>query len=177
MQQTHNETEELKYGYELTLSLARPGDPFSEEDRLSLEQAVAEYNQRSSSMANPKTISSLSVWDSYIRLRLYSTVALATPGRGLRTLTTILVNRQDQRFGKRVTAGGQLFRVMKIDNIKAQAAGESAPIAPALISDVALIKALIDCHEERIDGSSESRRKRAAMTEIKKIALEAGILS
>ena len=34
----------LKYGYEMTLSLARPGTPFSQEDRQFLEQAIAEYN-------------------------------------------------------------------------------------------------------------------------------------
>ena len=37
----------LKYGYEMTLSLARPGTPFSQEDRQFLEQAIAEYNGKS----------------------------------------------------------------------------------------------------------------------------------
>ena len=44
----------LKYGYEMTLSLARPGTPFSQEDRQFLEQAIAEYNGKSVYMANPK---------------------------------------------------------------------------------------------------------------------------
>lgn len=163
----------LKYSYEMTLSLARPGTPFSKEDRQTLEKAIAEYNEKSIYMANPKQIHLLEVADSYISVRLFSTQVLTTPGRGLRMLTTILLNEPTSRFANRVTAGGQLFRVI---NIK-QPTCENALMNPALISDVVFLKAIVDYIMEKKDGSTACQKKKAAMEEMKKLAVEAGIIS
>lgn len=159
----------LKYNYELTLSMAKPGNPFTEEDRKALERAIADYNQRSVYMANPKQIHLLDVAESYINIRLFSQAALGIPGRGLRTLTTILLNDPLSRFADRVTPGGQLFRVI---NVK-QPACESALINPALISDADFVKAIIDYIIDR----STCPKKEAALAEMKKLAVEAGIIS
>ena len=163
----------LKYGYEMTLSLARPGTPFSQEDRQFLEQAIAEYNGKSVYMANPKQINLLEVADSYIKIRLCSTQALTTPGRGLRTLTTILLNDSTSRFADRVTPGGQLFRVININ----QPTCRDASIDPARISDIDFVKAVLDYIAEKKDGSSACQKKRAAMEEMKKLAVETCIIS
>lgn len=164
---------DLKYSYEMTLSLAKPGTPFSEEDRRALENAITEYNDKSIYMANPKQIQLLEIADSYINIKLFSTQVLSTPGRGLRTLTTILLNSLSSHFTDRVTPGGQLFRVISIK----KPAYESTMINPALISDFDFLRAIIDYIEKKKDGSTACQKKKAAMGEMKKLAVEAGIIS
>lgn len=171
MEKTSTVPPSLKYSYEMTLSLARPGTPFSKEDRQSLDKAIAEYNERSIYMSNPKQISLLEVADSYINIRLFSTQILTTPGRGLRTLTTILLNDPTSCFAARVTPGGQLFRVI---SIKKQAR-ESSLMNPALISDVDFLKAIIDYIMGKKDGSTACQKKKAAMEKMKELAVESGI--
>lgn len=163
---------QFAYIYEMTLSLARPGAAFSDEDRLALEDSVAAYNDKSIYMANPKRIQLLEVGDSHINLKLFSTQALTTPGRGLRTLTALLLKDASSCFKSRVTPGGQLFRVVSVR----QPDGEGASPQPASISDADFLKALIDYALERKDGSAAAQKKKAAMGEMKRLALEAGIL-
>lgn len=163
----------LKYAYEMTLSLARPGAPLSEEDCLALEQGIAAYNAKSIYMANPKHIRLLETSDSYIRIELSSTQALNTPGRGLRTLTTILMNDSSSRFAERVTAGGQLFRVVDIK----QPPRENTEIDPASVSDIDFLKAILDYIMERKDSSTAAQKKRAAIEEMKRLAVESGIIA
>lgn len=162
---------ELRYSYEMMLSLARPGTPFSNEDRQSLEKAVAEYNQKSIYMANPKQIHLLEVTESYINIRLLSTQALTAPGRGMRTLTTILLNDPTSRFADRVTPGGQLFRVISIK----KPACEGSLTNPAFVSDVDFLKAIIDYIMGKKDGSTACQKKKAAMEKMKELAVESGI--
>jgi len=173
MENTNTVQADLKYSYEMALSLARPGTPFSDEDRQALKQGIACYNEKSVYMANPKQIQLLEIADSYIHIRLLSTQILTTPGRGLRTLTTILLNDFRSRFADRVTPGGQLFRVISVK----QPTGGSALMNPALISDVDFVKAIIDYLVERKDGSAACQKKKAAVKEMKKLAVEAGIIS
>ncbi len=163
----------LKYQYAMSLSLARPGSPFSRKDRLSLEKAIAIYNEKSAYMANPKQIDLLEVTDYYINIRLFSTQPLATPGRGLRALTTILLSEPASRFADRVTPGGQLFRVISVK----QPEIENASMDPALISDADFLKAMIDYITARKDGSAACQKRKAAVEEMKKLAVEAGIIS
>lgn len=162
----------LKYSYDMTLSLARPGTPFSNKDRQALKQGIAGYNEKSVYMANPKLIQLLEIADSYIHIKLFSTQILTTPGRGLRTLTTILLNDPQSRFADRVTPGGQLFRVISVKQPT-----ESTLINPALIPDADFFKAIFDYIMEKKDGSTACQRKKAAMEEMKKLAVEAGIIS
>lgn len=165
---------DLRYSYEMTLSLARPGAPFSTEDKQAIEQGIACYNEKTIYMANPKRIQLLEISDSYIRIELFSTQILTTPGRGLRTLTTILLNNPQSCFADRVTPGGQLFRVVSIK----QPTGGSTLLNPALISDVDFLKAIIDyIFVEKKTGLTVSQKKKAAMEEMKKLAVETGIIS
>lgn len=173
MQDMEPETAGLNYVYHMKLSLARPGPPLSEEDRLALEKGAAEYNSRAIYMANPKNIQLLEISDNYIRIKLYSTLVLTTPGRGLRTFTALLLNEPSSRFADRVTPGGQLFRVIDVK----QPAHEGTLADPALVSDADLVKALIDYMTEKKDGSASCQKKRAAVEEIKRLAAQAGIIA
>lgn len=158
---------QMNYCYEMTLSMVSPGDPFGEEERKALAEAVEIYNARSVYMGNPKMIELVEMTESCISIKMFSTQALSTPGRGLRLLTTLLL---ETCFKKRVTPSGQLFRVIAIKK-PAEAAAQN----PAAISDMELIKALLDYYAEKKDSSSAAKKKRAAMEEIKRIAVEAGM--
>lgn len=158
------------YHYDLTLSLALPGPDFSGEDRRTLEEGIGAYNERSIYMNNPKHIALLEMGKNHIKLRLSSTQMLTTPGRGLRALTAILVKTPS--FQDRVTPGGQLFRVIDVE--RPDDCG-GAPEA-AEISDAELVKALVDYLLERKDGSAASRKKKAAVEEMKRLAADAAMI-
>lgn len=158
----------MDYCYEMTLSMVSPGDPFGEEERTALVEAIETYNARSVYMGNPKMLELVEMTQSCIDVKMFSTQALSTPGRGLRLLTTLLL---ETCFKKRVTPSGQLFRVIALKK-----PAEAAMQNPADISDLELIKALLDYYAEKKDSSSAAKRKRAAMEEIKRIAAEAGML-
>lgn len=166
-------TNHFQYRYLLTLALALPGPDFSEEDRRGLEGAVADYNSKTLQMNNPKKIEMQEIGKNYIKLVLSSTQALATPGKGLRSLTTSLIRDPSSCFKDRVTPGGQLFRVIAAERLDAS---ENNVIDPATISDGDLVKALVDYLTERRDGSSASRNKRAAVEMMKKLAVDASMI-
>lgn len=162
---------QMNYCYEMTLSMVSPGDPFGEEEQTTLAQAVETYNARSVYMGNPKAIELEEMTESCISLKLFSTQALSTPGRGLRLLTTLLLESPSSCFKKRVTPSGQLFRVIAIKKPTEEAAQN-----PAAISDMELIKALLDYYDAKKDSSSAAKKKRAAMEEIKRIAVSVGMV-
>jgi hypothetical protein len=166
--------EDLKYTYDLTLSLAKPGSTLTEKAISSeLEKGVEEYNRRSLFMANPKKIELRKIADDYVELRLRSTNALATPGRGIRALTTILLQSSDY-FKYCVTPGGQLFRVISISQPQPS---ERSLVDPAHVSDQEFLKALIDYFwEERSMPGASRKEKRSAIDEMKKLAAEVGII-
>lgn len=159
----------FKYTYEMTLSLARLGEAFSDEDRTILEQGIAAYNERSTYMSNPKRLLLEEVGTNYIKVKLFSSQALATPGRGLRTLTSILLQAPSHCFRNRVTPGGQLFRVLDVQ----QPVSETA-IDPTSVSDLELVIAMMRCLFDKRDGPTVSQKK--AIEEMKKMAVEVGIL-
>ena len=150
------------YHYDLTLSLALPGPEFSAEDRRTLENGINSYNERSIYMNNPKHISLLEMGKNHIKIRLSSTQMLTTPGRGLRALTAILVKTPS--FEGRVTPGGQLFRVLHAER------PDDRGGAPELV------KALVDYLLERKDGSAASRKKKAAVEAMKRLAIDAAMI-
>lgn len=160
------------YEYEMTLSLARPGSAFTEEDRRTLEEGIAAYNEKSIYMANPKKLELLEMGNNYINLKLSSTQLLATPGRGLRTLTAILLENPSPCFRDRVTPGGQLFRVISIN----QPTVQQVEVNPSSISDADFLAALIHYVVDKKEGSTAGQLKRAALTEMKKLAVEARII-
>ena len=149
------------YHYDLTLSLALPGPEFSAEDRRTLENGINSY---------PKHISLLEMGKNHIKIRLSSTQMLTTPGRGLRALTAILVKTPS--FEGRVTPGGQLFRVLHAERPDDRGGAPEA----AAISDAELVKALVDYLLERKDGSAASRKKKAAVEAMKRLAIDAAMI-
>ena len=89
-------------------------------------------------------------------------------------LTTILINGSS-RFKDRVTPGGQLFRVV---GIQWPAREENTLMDPELISDADFLKALIDyIIVEKKDKSTSVQRKKDAVQEMKKLAVDARIIS
>ena len=158
------------YHYDLTLSLALQGPEFSAEDRRTLENGINSYNERSIYMNNPKHISLLEMGKNHIKIRLSSTQMLTTPGRGLRALTAILVKTPS--FEGRVTPGGQLFRVLHAERPDDRGGAPEA----AAISDAELVKALVDYLLERKDGSAASRKKKAAVEAMKRLAIDAAMI-
>ena len=143
------------YHYDLTLSLALPGPEFSAEDRRTLENGINSYNERSIYMNNPKHISLLEMGKNHIKIRLSSTQMLTTPS-----------------FEGRVTPGGQLFRVLHAERPDDRGGAPEA----AAISDAELVKALVDYLLERKDGSAASRKKKAAVEAMKRLAIDAAMI-
>ncbi len=166
-------TNHFQHRYLLTLALALPGPDFSEEDRRGLETGIADYNSKTLQMNNPKTIEIQEIGKNYIKLVLSSTQVLTTPGRGLRALTTSLIKDPSSCFKDRVTPGGQLFRVVAAEQLDAC---DNDLMNPASISDGDLVKALVDYFSERKDGSAISRKKKIAVEEMKKLAVEASMI-
>lgn len=159
----------LPYCYQMTLATYSPGIlPFSEEDRQILESAIETHNAESIFMNNPKHIQLLDLTDTCIYIKLTSAKALSTPGRGLGRFTALLL--EHSRFAQRVVSG-HVFRVIAI-----QRPAEEKVKNPAAISDMELIKALLDYYDEKKDGSSAAKKKRAAIEEMKRLAVEVNII-
>lgn len=161
------------HNYLLTIALPSSGPDFSEEDRRGLEAGIADYNAKTLQMNNPKTIKLQEMGKNYIKLVLSSTQILTTPGRALRALTTNLIKDSSSCFKDRVTPGGQLFRVVAVEQLDDC---ENGPVNPTSISDGDFVKALVDYLLERKDGSAASRKKKAAVEEMKKLAADAAML-
>lgn len=163
---------EYPFSYDLVLCLARPGGALTEDERTAFQNGVEEFNRRSVFMANAKSLELLGFSDdNRIRIRLHSTNPLPTPGRGLRTLTTVLLNSSD-RFRQRVTRGGQLFRILEAEARGPQPNGSA--VDPASVSDADLVKALVDYLAAEKRSGAGWQEKRAAIQEMKKLAAEAG---
>ena len=159
----------MDYTYRLTLALIDPEPITAEEERLLLA-AIESYNQKSLLMNNPKKLKIIQMRENSLVVDLSSTQALSTPGRGLRTLTAILL--KSEAFQRRVSPNGQLFRTVKIE----QPCQDSMEGAIDQISDVDFLKALLDYVYSRKD-SSTYRKKKLAFEEMKKLAVSSGIIT
>ena len=171
-----NHTDNMPYRYTLSLSLASEVAPLNEADQEALRKGIEEYNNRSTYMANKKAIELLSIEDHEFRIKLWSASPLTVPGRAMRSLTAILLKDPDSRFAHRVLRG-QLLRVLKVTPDEEGSGGDTAQPNLAQISDTDLIVALLRYTEEKRDGSHRSQVQRDAMEAIKKIALDAGMIT
>lgn len=160
----------LPYCYQMDLTTPSPDLPFTEEEKAALADAIEKYNASSLSMANPKEIELVEVSERYISLKLFSTQALTTPGRGLSRLTILLL---DTCLAARVV-NKHLLRVIRIQ----RPTDESTTKNPASnISTADLIKGLIDYVTTPKDSSSAAKKKRGAVEEMKRLGVESGIIS
>lgn len=159
----------LPYCYQMDLTTPSPDLPFTEEEKAALADAIEKYNASSLSMANPKEIELVEVSERYISLKLFSTQALTTPGRGLSRLTTLLL---DTCLAARVV-NKHLLRVIRIQR-PTDAAMTKNPAST--ISDIELIKALLDYITTPKDSSSAAKKKRAAIEDMKRLGVQGGLL-
>lgn len=102
---------------------------------------------------------------------LYSQEALNTPGKAMRLLSQLLVTSDKPDNLSDLVWNKKLFRTFKVAS--AEDSGSQNIIDLSGISDAELIKALIDfvCDEKDF-----SREKRSAIDEMKKLAVECGLL-
>ena len=102
---------------------------------------------------------------------LYSQEALNTPGKAMRLLSQLLVTSDKPDNLSDLVWNKKLFRTFKVAS--AEDSGSQNIIDLSGISDAELIKALIDfvCDEKDFSGE-----KRSAMDQMKKLAVECGLL-
>lgn len=165
---------DLNYCYELELSTVTPGPPFSEEDRSALQDAIRRYGLQAAFMVNRKNLELVEVSTTTFSLKLFSANALSSPGKALKLLSSLLLEYPNSCFPARVTSSGHLLRVI---SIKRQAGEETTQNSVSAVTDMALIKSLLDYYDEKKDGSSAAKKKRAAIEEMKRLAVESGIIS
>lgn len=164
----------MSYEYLIGIRLATPDSsislntpPFSN----AIFSAIEEYNLHSKSAPNPKSISLNSAnffKDSFV-ITLTSEKELASVGKALRVFSQIITN--SGTFDSYIKNGKvfSTFPVMKTGK-------KQKIIDPDKISDVEVLKSLIDYVCNKSDSNSTTyKRKRSAMAQIKQIALESGI--
>ena len=159
------------YHYDLTLSLALPGPEFSAEDRRTLENGINSYNERSIYMNNPKHISLLEMGK-----KPHQDQALLHPDAdhpGPRPAGADCHPGQNPPPSK--AASHQEASSSAYSTRSAPDDRGGAPEAAA-ISDAELVKALVDYLLERKDGSAASRKKKAAVEAMKRLAIDAAMI-
>lgn len=166
------------YEYEIELHLAsvKPTLDLRKKENI-IRVAESEYNRRSVHMQNSKKISIIKIEATYIVMTLVSALSLNSVGRALRTFSSILLKEyEDVDFMKEVTTSGALFKAVQVDESSKTKRDEK--ISSEEISDLDLIKGLMDyVYKKRDPDSTQYRKKRIAMEEIKRICLESGIIS
>lgn len=165
-----------KYEIELHLASVKPTLDLRNKEEI-IRLAEGEYNRRSIHMQNSKEISISKIEATYMVLTLVSTLSLNSVGRALRTFSSILLKEyEDADFMKEVTTSGALFKAVQINdthNLKRDEKNITEEI-----TDLDLIKGLMDyVYKKRDPDSTQYRKKRIAMEEIKRICIESGILS
>lgn len=164
----------MTYEYLIGIRLATPNAsivlnqaPFSN----AIRAAIEEYNSRSKSAPNPKYIELLPAnffADSFI-ITLTSEKELTSVGKALRVFSQIITN---SGVFDAYIKNGKVFTTFPV----MQAGDEQKILDPDKISDVEILKALIDYVCNKSDSNSTTyKRKRNAMAQIKQIALESGI--
>lgn len=164
----------MNYKYLLGMRLATPNTSISLNQKPFIDiikKAVMEYNIKSGSAPNPKQIkiSPNDIYADEFIITLYSQNELVSAGKALRLFSQIIANSGEFEEGIKNRKLFTTFPVTQID-------GKSSIIEPEKLSDVEIVKALLDyiCCKSN-SNSTIYKRKRAAMTQIKQIALESGI--
>ncbi len=165
----------MSYSYTIKLQLAYANsnvrfncDPF----RQTLLDAADDYNLCSGNAPNPKSIYIENIYPSSFIVVLTSQNELSSPGKALRAFSKIVV---DSGVFSECIKHAKLFTTYTLTDISKNT-NENPD--PGIISDAELIKALVDYALNKTESDSTAyNRKRNAVTHMKQIALEAGILS
>lgn len=164
----------MTYEYLIGIRLATPDTSISLNQKKfsnAIRAAIEEYNSRSKSVPNPKSIelNPTNINEDSFIITLRSKKELISVGKALRVFSQIITDSgtfDDYIKNKKVFT---TFPVM-------QTGKEHKIIDPSKISDSEILKALIDYVCNKSDSDSTTyKRKRSGMSQIKQIALEYGI--
>lgn len=144
-----------------------------------IKSQIKIFNEKSlRSVFNPKHIGlgendekDIQLTRTTLVVTLYSQEALNTPGKAMRLLSQLLVTSDNPDNLSDLVWNKKLFRTFKVAT--AEDGGSQNIIDLSGISDGELIKALIDFVCDKKDFSGE---KRNAIDQMKKIAVECGLL-
>lgn len=163
------------YNIKLSLAIPNPSITLLEKEEV-LDKAIQEYNNRTFQMQNPKKIEKISLENAILNIRLESALPLNSVGRALRTFSTIIIKEfKDSDFIAQITPNGQLFAT--INSSEDVCENNSVDrVDVNSVDDLDIVKSLLDyiCNK-REQNSTEYRKKRAAMNNIKQIAIDSGI--
>jgi hypothetical protein len=101
----------MNYSYRILVQFAKSSATFIPQVKEAVSEAVTYFNSRSAIARNPKRIKAYSYLDDdqTLLIELESSEALPTPSKGLRLLSTYLV--QSTFLGDQFLAGKQLFKM------------------------------------------------------------------
>lgn len=171
------------YEYKIGLALVKNLNEKDKglDERISfIKSQIRIFNEKSShSLVNPKHIGlgekgedNIQIARTTLIITLYTQEELNTPGKAIRLLSQLLITSEDIDNLSDLLLEKKLFRSFKVatTNILNQ---PKKPIDISAFSDADLIKALIDfaCNSQDF-----SAKKRNAIDEIKKIAIENELL-
>lgn len=156
----------------LQLSTHAEVDLEEERYRTLLSAAIQQYNDNQAAAANPKKLELIKVQKKRLICRLYSTNPLEMPGRAMRHLSQLLIRHTlfaDLLYNKHLFDS---FTVAGFDFPNEE--GDSLlPLDAASIDDVTFLQNLLAFCMGKNQGN---RRGRDAVTKMKALAIEAGMI-
>ena len=166
----------MEYTYLVGMRLATPNPNISLNEnpfRSAIITSINTYNSRSEKAPNPKSIKILNdnfFSDSFV-ITLKSQKELITVGKALKLFSQLISN---SGVFDELIKNGKVFTTFPVS----QQDNGSTFINPNDISDCELLKSLIDYVCNKSDNTSAVyKRKRNAITQIKQIAIDSGIIS
>lgn len=162
----------MNYTYTVGVKLATPNSNFSFlEDKYNhiIMKYIETFNDISTRSANPKTATIVNIYRDYFVLRIDSVYEISAVGKALRPFSKLIVDSHEFDDYIKYSKLFSTFPLINVSNIS-----EDIVDPETIISDAELIKGLVDYTCSKTEN--DYKRKKIAMTKIKKIALEAGIV-
>lgn len=162
----------MKYSCTVGVKLATPNSDFSfkeKEYKDTIEKYIEVFNDISKNSANRKEVTIVEVYREYFIIKIDSDYEITAVGRALRPFSKLIV--ESHKFDDYIKYS-KLFSTFPLVNTSVVSDDIVDP--ETTISDAELIKALVDYTCSKTENNY--KKKRIAMTKIKKIALEAGIV-
>lgn len=172
------------YEYKIGLALVKNigvNDKGLDERKAFIISQIKIFNEKSTrSLINPKHIGlgekgedDIQLTKTTLVVTLYTQEILNTPGKAVRLLSQLLINSEEPDNLSDLLLDKKLFRSFKAATTD-EIDGSESIIDLSAFSDADLIKALVDFACDRQDFSA---KKRSAVDQMKKIAIENGLLT
>ena len=139
-----------------------------------INNSVTRFNDTSKyQQQNPKLLNLISLTDDVIYMKLESELQLQTVGKALRSFTIFLL--EDPDFANEISSKGQLLRTIQTDcHFDGKKENEGTQIE---MDDLTFVKGILDyMYKPRDIETTLYKRKKNAMAQMKKIAIESGII-